>query len=238
MRLRSPVDPCFLPPAMEVTNPYSPPAIPAMPATDDISRQLQGLQYPLTLSFKILALASQATVTDANGRTVLYTKQKLLKFKEHVEIWTDKSQATRLADIKANKVIDWSARYFFTDAQGAPIGSVGRRGWRSLWKAHYESFNPGDDVPDFSIHEGNPWIKVADSIIGDIPLIGMFSGYFLHPTYQASRRDGAPAMRLTKQPAFWEGRFQIEKTADLTPREELNLFLSFLMLVLLERRRG
>ena len=223
---------------MDATNPYAPPAIPAIPAHDDISRQLQGLQYPLTLSFKILALASQATVTDANGRTVLYTKQKLLKFKEHVEIWTDKSQATRLAEIKANKVIDWSARYLFTDTQGAPIGSVGRRGWRSLWKAHYESFNPGDETPDFSIHEGNPWIKVADSIIGDIPLVGMFSGYFLHPSYQASRRDGTPAMRLTKQPAFWEGRFLIEKTADLTPREELNLFLSFLMLILLERRRG
>lgn len=220
---------------MEDANPYRPPAI---PANDDLSRHLGDLQYPLILSFKILALASQATVTDASGRTVLYTKQKLFKFREHVEIWTDRSQATRLADIKANKMIDWSARYFFTDAYGSPVGSVGRRGWRSIWKAHYESFNPGEETPDFSIHEGNPWIKVADSIIGDIPLLGMFSGYFLHPSYQASRRDGTPVMCLTKQPAFWEGRFQIEKTAGLTAREELNLFLSFLMLVLLERRRG
>lgn len=223
---------------MDTANPYAPPPVPAFPATDDIARQLQGIQYPLTLSFKILALASQATVTDATGRTVLYTKQKLLKFKEHVEIWTDKSQGTRLAEIKANKVIDWSARYFFTDAKGAAIGSVGRRGWRSLWKAHYEVFNPGDNAPDFSIHEENAWIKVADAIIGDLPVIGMFSGYFLHPSYLASRADGTPAMRLTKQPAFWEGRFQIDKLADLTPREELNLFLSFLMLNLLERRRG
>jgi hypothetical protein len=223
---------------MEATNPYAPPPMPVVPATDDISRQLQGLQYPLTLSFKILALASQATVTDPNGRTVLYTKQRLLKFKEHVEIWTDKSQGTRLAEIKANKVIDWSARYFFTDAQGAQIGSVGRRGWRSIWKAHYEVFNPGDNTTDFSINEENAWIKLADSIVGDIPILGMFSGYFLHPSYLASRSNGAPAMRMTKQPAFWEGRFQIEKSADLTPREELNLFLSFLMLILLERKRG
>lgn len=226
------------PRAMDATNPYAPPPMPAVPATDDISRQLQGLQYPLTLSFKILALASQATVTDANGRVVLYTKQRLLKFKEHVEIWTDNSQGTRLAEIKANKVIDWSARYFFTDARGAQIGSVGRRGWRSLWKAHYEVFNPGDSTTDFSIHEENAWIKVADSIVGDIPILGMFSGYFLHPSYLASRSSGAPAMRMTKQPAFWEGRFKIEKLADLTPREELNLFLSFLMMMLLERRRG
>lgn len=219
-------------------NPYAPPSVPAIPVADDISRQLEGIQFPLTLSFKILALASQATVTDASGRTVLYTRQKLLKFKEHVEIWTDKSQSTRLADIRANKVIDWSARYQFTDSSALPVGSVGRKGWRSLWKAHYEVFNPGDNSTDFSIHEENGWVKVADSILGEIPILGIFCGYFFHPSYLASRADGTPVMRMTKKPAFWEGRFQIERLSPLGPREELNLLLSFLMLVLLERRRG
>lgn len=223
---------------MESTNPYAPPPLPAFPATDDISRQLQGLVYPLNLSFKLLALASQATVTDATGRTVLYTRQKLLKFKEHVEIWTDASQGTRLAEIKANKVIDWSARYFFSDAQGRPVGSVGRRGWRSMWKAHYEVFNPEDERTDFSIHEENGWVKVLDSLLGEIPILGMFTGFFFHPSYLASRADGRAVMRLVKQPAFFEGRFSIEKPGDLSPREELNLILSFLMLILLERGRG
>lgn len=222
-----------------MVNPYTPPAaVPPLLPTDRISKQLEGLQYPLTFSFKVLALASQATVTDASGRTVLYTKQKLFKFREHVEIFTDKTQATRLAEIKANKVIDWSARYFATDADGAEIGSVGRRGWRSIWKAHYEVFNPGDDRPDFSIHEENAWAKVADSFLGEIPILGLLTGFFFHPRYLASRSDGTEAMRLTKQAAFFEGRFQIEKLSELTPREELNLFLSFMMLVLLERRRG
>jgi len=223
---------------MEITNPFTPPAIPLVPASDDISCQLHGIQYPLTLSFKVLALASQATVTDATGRTILYTKQKIFKFREHVEIWTDKSQGTRLAEIKANQVIDWSARYFATDASGAQIGSVGRRGWRSMWKAHYESFNPGDDTPDFSIQEENAWVKIADSLFSEIPLLGLASGYLFHPSYLATRTDGTPAMRMSKQPAFWEGRFQLEKIAAMTPREELNLFLSFMMLILLERRRG
>jgi hypothetical protein len=223
---------------MDSFNPYAPPAMPTAPATDDISRQLQGLQYPLSLRFKLLALASQATVTDATGRTVLYTRQKLLKFREHVEIWTDASQATRLADIKANKVIDWSARYNATDASGVPIGSVGRRGWKSLWRAHYEVFNPGDQIPDFSIREENPGAKILDSVLGQIPIVGMFTGFFCHPSYLAARSDNRPAMRLTKQAAFFEGRFTIEKLGDLTPREELNLFLSFLMLILLERSRG
>ncbi|WP_205760997.1 hypothetical protein [Luteolibacter luteus] len=228
-----------------MNNPYAPPSVspvpPPMPpaaATDDIARALEGIQYPLRLSFKILALASQATMTDATGRTVLYTKQKLLKFKEHVEIFTDASKTTRLADIRANKVIDWSARYFSTDASGREIGSVGRRGWRSLWRAHYEAFNPGDNTPDFSIREENAGAKVADAFLSEIPILGMFSGYLFHPRYLASRSDGQPAMRLTKEAAFFEGRFRIDKVGELAPREEMNLLLSYLMLVLLERRRG
>ncbi|MFK7849918.1 MAG: hypothetical protein AB8D78_02970 [Akkermansiaceae bacterium] len=211
---------------------------PVAPAADDVSQHLVNLQYPLTLSFKILALASQATVTDASGKTVVYTKQKMFKFREHVEIFKDKSRAAHLADIKANKVIDWSARYDSTDASGQPIGSVGRKGWKSIWKAHYEVFNPGDNVPDFSIHEENPGAKFMDGLISGIPIIGMASGYLFHPKYLATRSDGKPAMRLTKQAAFWEGRFGIEKVGDMTLREELNLILSFLMLVMLERKRG
>lgn len=218
---------------------YAPPATPvAAQENDEIAKRLEGLQYPLKLSFKIVALTNQASVTDANGRAVLYTKQKLFKFREHVEIFTDKSRQTRLADIRANKVIDWSARYFSTDAQGKEIGSVGRRGWRSIWRAHYEAFNPGDNNPDFSIREENPLSKVVDSVLGEVPIVGMATGYFFHPRYLASRSDGTPAMRLTKKAAFWEGKFEIEKLSELTPREELNLFLSFLMMVLLERKRG
>ncbi len=212
----------------------SPPPLP----TDDLSRKLAGVQYPLKLSFKIMALASQATVTDAAGNTVLYTKQKMFKFREHVEIFTDKSKSTRLADIKTRKVIDWSARYESTDANGEPIGSVGRKGWRSIWRAHYDVFNPGDDTPDFTIREENPGAKIADSLLGEIPIVGFATGYLFHPRFLATRSDGKPAMRLEKKAAFWEGKFEITKVGELSAREELNLILSFMMLVLLERKRG
>ena len=163
-------------------------------------------------------------MTDAAGKTVLYTKQKMFKFREHVEIFTDKSRATRLADIHAYKVIDWSARYNSTDASGQPIGSVGRKGWRSMWRAHYEIFNPG--------------AKVMDSILGGIPIVGMATGFLFHPKYLATRSGGQSMMRLEKKAAFFEGKFEITKLGELSPREELNLILSFMMLVMLERKRG
>jgi len=206
--------------------------------TDDVARQMQGLEWPLKLTFKVLAFASQATVSDAQGKVVCFTKQKLFKFREHVEIFTDKSKETLLAEIKTKKILDWSARYHFTDAQGGDIGSVGRRGWRSMWRAHYEVFNPGDEVPDFSIREENAAAKFFDGFLGEIPVIGFFTGYLFHPRYAATNSGGEVVMRMTKQPAFWEGKFIIEKKGDLSEREELNLIMSYLMMVLLERKRG
>ena len=197
------------------------------------------MQYPLKLSFKLIALASQVTITDADGKTICYVKQKLFKLKEHVQIFTDATRATPLADIKANKVIDWSARYNFTSPHGSALGSVGRKGMRSLFKAHYETFVGADESHDFDIQEENALVKIGDSVFGSIPVLGMLTGYLFHPKYLATRSNGTQAMRLTKQPAMWEGRFIMEKLDDsLTSEEELSLMLSYLMLLMLERSRG
>ncbi len=201
--------------------------------------ELTGMNYPLQLSFKLIALAPQISIVDAQGQPVCYVKQKLFKLKEHVQIFTDSTRSTSLADIRADKVLDWSARYTFTTPAGETLGSVGRKGMRSLFKAHYESFVGADESHDFDIQEENAWAKVGDSLFGSIPLIGILSGYVFHPRYLAKRSNGTPAMRLAKQPALWEGKFTIEKLDDsLTNTEELNLMLSFLMLLMLERSRG
>ena len=196
------------------------------------------MKFPLDLRFKIIAIAPQAIVTDANGDQVCYMKQKLLRLREKVEIYTDSSRDTLAATITANKVIDWSARYTFHDVDGNEIGSVGRRGMRSIWKAHYDVFNPGSEVPDFEIREENPWAKVMDSVFGQIPILGFLTGFFFHPSYLATRKDGGGTIRLKKIPAFLEGKFTLTKLDSLTPREEMNLLLSYLMINLLERKRG
>jgi len=219
-------------------NPYAPPASFQQAATDALAPYLDGLTFPLKFTFRILTLAPRMDVVDAAGRPVLHARQKLFKFKEHVEIFTDATRATKLAEIRANKIIDWSARYNFTDAWGGEIGSVGRKGWRSIWRAHYNVFNPGDTVPDFSIREENPFAKVMDSIFGQIPVLGLLTAWLFHPRYLATRSGGDGALRLEKKPAFWQGKFDIHQTGDLTPRETMNLLLSFIMLTLLERRRG
>lgn len=197
------------------------------------------MNFPLNLTFKLFAFSPQIYVTDAGQNQILYVKQKLFKLKEKIEVFRDESRSQLLATIQANKIIDWSARYFFTNANNADLGSVGRKGMRSIWRAHYEIFAPGDNQPDFEIREENPWSKVGDSFFGEIPLLGMFAGYLFHPRYLITRKStGQPVFRLAKQSAFFEGKFTIEKFGDATESEELALTLSLLMLVLLEKRRG
>ncbi len=233
------------------TSHQPPPLLPdnlyAAPATDGLSSQagidqlevlLGEVQWPLTLTFKIVTLVPQVKIRDANGRELLYSRQKLFKFREHLQLYTDSTRQQQLADIHANKVIDWSARYAFTDAWGAPIGQVGRKGWRSIWRAHYEVFNPGDEIPDYTLREENPWSKFFDSLLGELPLVGMLSGYLFHPRYSATDRHGQVVMRLAKRRAFFEGKFLIEKTGEISTRQAVALVLSFLMLISLERRRG
>jgi len=44
------------------------------------------MQYPLSIRFKIFALAPQVSVTDGAGNLMCYVQQKLFRFKEQVTV--------------------------------------------------------------------------------------------------------------------------------------------------------
>jgi uncharacterized protein YxjI len=201
-----------------------------------LAEEEKEMNYPLQLSFKILALAQQLSGTDATGKLVFYVKQKAFKLKEDVTLFADETQTQPLYHIKADKMLDFNARYSFTTAQGAAAGAVKRQGMKSLWKAHYDIFDGENTV--LSIHEENPWIKVLDTLLSEVPILGLLTGHFFHPAYLVTRPDGTVVMRLQKQAAFFEGRFAIEKRAEFQPGEEARALLGLVMMLLLERGRG
>jgi len=194
------------------------------------------MNYPLQLSFKIVAITPQLSMTDANGNLIFYVKQKLFKLKESVTIFADAQQTQPLYAINADRIIDFSGRYHFSDQNGIELGSIKRQGMKSLWKARYDILD--GDTAVMSIREENPWVKVLDGLFGEIPLIGMFTGYVFHPAFFVSRPEGMVVMRLEKQPAFFESKFTIKREAAIDKTEETRVLLSCLMMILLERRRG
>jgi hypothetical protein len=194
------------------------------------------MKFPLDLRFKIVAVAPQISVTDAAGALVLYVRQQAFKLKESVTVFGDAEQTRPLYRIAADRVLDISAQYRIDDVGGAPLGVLRRQGMRSLWRAHYELQRGG--VPLLTIREENPWVKVLDGLLGEIPIVGLLTGYILHPAYRAASPQGSTVLRAVKQPAFFEGRYTIEQVQALAPADETLTILALLMLLLLERRRG
>ena len=193
--------------------------------------------FPITFSFKIGTLANDFVATDAKGQTVAYVRQKMFKFREAIMIYSNESKSTLLYQINADRIIDFNASYAFTDAKNQLIGRVGRRGMRSLWKAHYEIFDI-DNKSEYRIQEENPWAKVFDTLLCEVPLLGIFSGYLFNPKYAVTKHDGTKIARLSKEATFLGRRFKMDKLEDLPEGDGERMLLSLMMMILLERRRG
>ena len=194
------------------------------------------MQYPLKLRFKIWSLGQQITATDASGNVLMYIKQKMFKLKEKIEIYPDTTKSSVIFRIQADRMIDWSANYEFTDAQGNDWGAVRRKGMASMWSAHYEIMQ--DDQVDMVIREESPMKKLLEGFLAQIPIVSFAAIYLLNPSYIVRRPDGTELLRLKKLPAFFEGNFTIEKLNDIPEDDELRSLMALIMLVLLERRRG
>ena len=199
---------------------------------------LKNLNYPLDFKFKITTLASDFNITDRNGNYVAYVRQKMFRLKEDVIVFSDESRTKELFNIKANQWIDFNASYMMTDLlTGKKFGSLARKGVRSIWKARYDIIDE-KDKSIYQINEDNGWIKVFDSFLGEIPILGMLTGYFLNPSYTVKDNAGKEYFRLKKMPSLVGRRFQLERLIDIDDEDESLVVLSFLMMVLLERARG
>lgn len=199
---------------------------------------LNNLNYPLDLKFKISTLSSDFNITDKNGNYVAYVRQKMFKFKEDVVIYSDDTRTKELYRIKANKWIDFNAAYAITEVNnGKTFGRLARKGMRSLWKATYNIIDH-EDKQRFQVTEDNAWTKFFDSLVGEIPIIGMFTGYFLNPTYSVKDDSGKVYFKLKKMPSMIGRRFQLDRVVDIDDEDESLVVLSLLMMTLLERMRG
>jgi len=198
---------------------------------------MNALQFPLSLTFKISTFSNDFLAQDANGNTVAYVRQKMLKLVEEVQVYNNESRSDLNYTIRANKWLDFSAAYIFTNGAGYEIGRVVRKGWASLWKANYEIFDEKQQQ-DLIIHEENPWAKVFDSMLGEVPVLGLLSGYLFHPAYIVTRPDGTPVVRLLKESSFFGRKFRIDKISEFEAGEEERILLGLIMMILLERRRG
>jgi len=196
------------------------------------------LQFPINFVFNISTFSNDFTATDANGKTVAYVKQKLFKLKEDISIFENESQTKVNFKIKADKWIDFSTAYSITDSSsGAELGKVARKGWRSIWKASYELIDQHQKL-QYHIREENAWVKVLDGLLGQIPILNLFTGYLFNPTYKVTNLKDETIIRLKKQLSFFGRKFEILKIKKTDTDDDQRILLGLMMMILLERRRG
>lgn len=198
---------------------------------------LENELYPYTFKFNIATFHNDFTVKDVTGNTQAYVKQKMFKFKEHVRVFTNESESEIAYEIKADRWIDFNTVYNFLKPDGSSIGAVARKGWRSLWKASYELFDENKNQ-DLLIQEKNPWVKVGDALLSEVPILGILTGYLFNPSYTVKRPDGTLVCTFKKVPSFFGRKFELYKESEFEQGEEERVKLGLTMMVLLERRRG
>lgn len=198
---------------------------------------MQNLTFPIQFKFKIGTLSNDFTATDARGKVVAYVKQKLFKLKEDISVFSDETQTKVNYKIKADRWLDWSAAYSFYDEQNVEFGKIARKGWRSIWKAEYDIIDQ-NEAPQYKVKEENGWVKVFDSVLGEIPILGFFTGYLFNPSYLLTDNNGKPIVRLKKQASFFGREFELEKIGSIDNDDDDRIMLGLMMMILLERRRG
>lgn len=198
---------------------------------------MQDFKFPINFVFNISTFSNDFTATDATGKVVAYVKQKMFKLKEDITIYANESKTQVNYKIKADKWIDFSAAYAFTNASGEEIGKVGRKGWVSLWKAHYEIFDKNKQLK-YHVREENAWVKVLDGLVGQIPILSLFTGYILNPSYKVVNSKDEIIARLKKEPSLVGRKFKVTEVKPLDGLDDDIIILGLMMMVLLERRRG
>ena len=92
---------------------------------------------------KVLAIAQQYFVEDANGRQLAYSRQKMFKLKEDIRVYSDENMVQELFRIQQQNWTDvWGQFAIVDSATNTVVGFVRRKALKSIIKGEWELFDP------------------------------------------------------------------------------------------------
>lgn len=122
-----------------------PPLPPPSPGRDALPASATFGRRSYTVRRKVFKLFGGAFhLLDDSNNVIGYSKQKAFKLKEDIRVFSDEQMTTELLTIQARNIVDFSATYDVYDplAGGTPLGSLRRRGWKSLMRDEWLVFSP------------------------------------------------------------------------------------------------
>ncbi len=214
------------------------------------------LHYPLTLAFERFSFGRKIHIWDAEAQPLFYVRQRAFALKEVVDIFAETGDAPQLYQIKADRILDYSATYTIAEANGTVVGHLSRQGMRSRWRALYETvqtyrkygWNTAQMRPIWDarylildadgqevgqILEEMPLMKLIGTIFSELVLIRPL----LNPAYHI-HWHGQPVLATKKQPAMFSRAFTLTQEGDFAQADEPLLLNSLVMALLIEKNLG
>ena len=196
---------------------------------------LNNLKFPLDIKFHIATFSNDFSVTDANNQSVFYVREKILSWRDVIKVYRDSSKKEELYQLRSNKVIDFQQTFTITDANGNIVGKAKRKTLKSFWTATFHIYDANDNHI-FTIKERSGFTRMMDGMVGEIPVVGFFSGYLFNPKYALSNLQGTELMEVSKEPSFFGRKFKLNQYQQT--EDDALFVLSFMLMLLTDRNRG
>lgn len=105
-------------------------------------------QHPnYLLKRQALALTGKFRFYDPLGNLVMFSEQKMFKWREDIRVYADENKTQEVLSIKARQIVDFSAAYDVVDAASdQKVGALRRKGLRSILRDEWEVLDAGDNV--------------------------------------------------------------------------------------------
>lgn len=99
-----------------------------------------------TIRNRIVQFTGQSLdVFDAQGNTVAFCRQKAFRLREDIRLYTDSTRTEELLIMRARTIIDFSVTYDITLPDATVLGSLRRKGMRSLIRNNWIVYTPDED---------------------------------------------------------------------------------------------
>ena len=126
---------------------YYPPAQAATPTTVSTVPSLWTMNF-YRIRKKVLALTGQYWIEDQAGNPLGYSKQKMLRLKEDIRIFTDETMTRELFQVRQQQILDiWGTFAVIDSGSNALLGYVRRRALTSTFVAdEWEIRDPANNL--------------------------------------------------------------------------------------------
>jgi uncharacterized protein YxjI len=105
-------------------------------------------QHPsYMLQRQVFALTGKFRVFNPMNQLVMFSEQKMFRWREDIRVYGDEAKTREVLSIKARQIMDFSAAYDVVDIEmNQKVGALRRKGLRSLLRDEWEVLDENDNV--------------------------------------------------------------------------------------------